>query len=305
MEIQENFKYGGWENCIRLTSGEVEIVITTDVGPRIIRFSFVGDQNLFGEIEQQQGKTGGDEWLIYGGHRLWHAPEVMPCTYFPDNNPVNYHWNGKTLRLIQDVESTTGIQKEMEVTLGPDKNNVRVLHRLINKNLQEIEVAPWAVTVMAKGGRAIIPQEPYRPGEENLLPVRPLILWSYTEIRDPRFIWGTRFMQVKQDPGAKTYQKIGVLNTLGWVAYYLNEQLFIKRYDYNPEAHYPDFGANTEVYTNQDILEIETLGSIEKLSPEGSAEHVENWFLFKAKVNGDEEFLESKLIPIIQKTAKL
>ncbi|MBU2563373.1 MAG: DUF4380 domain-containing protein, partial [Actinobacteria bacterium] len=96
MEIQEKYKFGGWKNCIRMTNGEVEIIITTDVGPRIVRFGFVGDQNLFREFKQQQGKTGGDKWLIYGGHRLWHAPEVKPRTYFPDNNPVNYNWNGKT-----------------------------------------------------------------------------------------------------------------------------------------------------------------------------------------------------------------
>jgi len=302
MEIQENFKYGGWQNCIRLTNGEVEIVITTDIGPRIIRFAFIGDQNLFGEIQKQQGKTGGDEWLLYGGHRLWHAPEAMPRTYFPDNNPVDYNWDGKTLKLIQGIEKTTGIQKVMEITPASNKSSIKVLHRLINRNLWEITAAPWAITVMAKKGKAIIPQEPYRTGEENLLPVRPLVLWSYTEMKDPRFIWGTKFIQVKQDPDTKTYQKIGVLNTLGWIAYYLNGQLFIKRYNYIPGARYPDFGVNTEVYTNPDILEIETLGRMEKLPPGGFAEHVENWFLFKAILDEDEEFLGGKLTSIIRST---
>ncbi|GAG60156.1 unnamed protein product [marine sediment metagenome] len=204
MEIQEKYNFGGWKNCIRMTNGEVEIVVTTDVGPRIVRFGFVGDQNLFREFKQQQGKTGGDKWLIYGGHRLWHAPEEKLRTYFPDNNPVDYNWNGKTLKLIQSIEATTGIQKEMEINLGSNNNNVRILHRLINKNLWGIEMAPWALSVMAQGGRAIIPQEPYGSGEENLLPVRSLVLWPYTEMKDPRFIWGTKFIQVKQNPDAKT-----------------------------------------------------------------------------------------------------
>jgi hypothetical protein len=302
MEIQENFKYGGWQNCIRLTNGEVEIVITTDVGPRIMRFAFIGDQNLFGEIKEQQGKTGGNEWLLYGGHRLWHAPEATPRTYFPDNSPMDYKWDGKTLKLIQDTEDTTGIQKEIEITQGSGNNNIRVLHRLINKNLWDVEISPWALSVMAKNGRTIIPQETYRTGGGSLLPVRPLVLWPYTRMGDPRFIWGSRFIQVQQDPEAKTYQKIGVLNTLGWTAYYLNGQLFIKRYGFDPEACYPDFGANTEVYTNPDILEIETLGGLKKLPPEESVEHVENWFLFKAELDGDEESLENKLIPILKKT---
>ena len=302
MEIEKNFKYGGWENCIHLTSGEAEAVITADVGPRIIRFGFMGNQNLFGEMEQQLGKTGGNEWTSYGGHRLWHSPEVMPRTYFPDNNPVNYQWNGKTLKLIQDIEDTTGIQKEIEITPGEANNHIRILHRLVNKNIWEIELAPWAITVMAKNGRAIVPQEPYGTHEGSLLPARPLVLWPYTEMSDPRFIWGNKFIQVKQDPGAKTAQKIGVLNTLGWAAYYLNEQLFIKRYKFDPEAHYPDFGANTEVFSNPDILEIETLGSMKGLPPGGSTEHIENWFLFKMKLSEEEGLLENELTPFIKKT---
>ncbi|GAI70607.1 unnamed protein product, partial [marine sediment metagenome] len=33
MEIQEKYNFEGWKNCIRMTNGEVEIVVTTDVGP--------------------------------------------------------------------------------------------------------------------------------------------------------------------------------------------------------------------------------------------------------------------------------
>ncbi|GAI63147.1 unnamed protein product, partial [marine sediment metagenome] len=90
--------------------------------------------------------------------------------------------------------------------------------------------------------------------------------------------------------------------TLGWAAYYLKGQLFVKRYNYNPEARYPDFGVNTEIYTNPEIMEVETLGGMEKVPPGGSVEHVENWFLFKAVLDEDEESLENVLIPLIRKT---
>ena len=303
MKFQENFKYGSWRKCIYLANSEVEMVITTEVGPRIIRFTFLGEENVLGEIEEQRGKVGGNEWLMYGGHRLWHAPEVIPRTYFPDNKPVNYQWNGRILKLTQDMEDTTKIQKEIEITFGSN-NNITILHRLINRNPWEIETAPWAITVMAKNGRAIIPQEPYEIPEKNLLPVRPLVLWSYTKMSDPRFIWGDKFIQVKQDPGAKSSQKIGVLNSLGWIAYNVGNHLFIKRYNFNLDLRYPDFGVNTEVYTNPDILEMETLGSLERVAPSGSIEHVENWFLFKEKISEDEDSIEKKLIPIIKKTDK-
>ncbi len=302
MEIKEKFNFGGWENCIRIADGEVEVVVTTDVGPRIVNFGFVGDKNVFGEVKEQQGKTGGDEWMLYGGHRFWHSPEVKPRTYYPDNNPVNYIWNGETLKLTQNIEETTGVQKEIEINLVSGRNSIRVLHRLINYNLWEIEVAPWALSVMAQEGRAVIPHEPYQSWEENLLPVRPLVLWSFTEMEDPRWIWGNKFIQLKQDPGSKTCQKIGILNTLGWMAYYLDGTIFIKRYGYDLKSKYPDFGVNSEIYTDKNILELETLGGLAKIPPEGSVDHIENWFLFKDILEEDEKSLESNLIPLIKKT---
>jgi hypothetical protein len=302
MDIKKNYDYSGWKNCILMTDGKVEVVVTADIGPRIVRFGFTGEDNIFGEMKEQQGKKGGDEWLIYGGHRFWHSPESYPRTTYPDNSPVQYSWDGNTLKLIQDTEKTTGIQKEIEINLVKESGSVIVLHRLINHNLWEIEAAPWALTVMAKRGRAIIPHESYQPHSKKITPARPLVLWSYTEMKDARWIWGNRFIQLKQDPGAEGCQKIGVLNTLGWIAYYLDGKVFIKRYKYDQKAKYPDFGSNTEVYTDKDIIELETLGGLERIPPGGSIDHTEKWFLFKEKLGEDEESLENGLIPLINKT---
>jgi len=303
MAIREHYQYGGWDNCIKLENDEIELVVTTDIGPRIIRFGFKGGQNLFKEFDDQLGKTGGDEWRLYGGHRLWHAPEEAPRTYFPDNGPIGFEGSGDTVRLIQDTETTTGIQKEIEITLDPKENNIRVLHRLINNNLWEVELTPWALSVMANDGRAIIPQEPFQSHEENMLPVRSLVLWSYTDMADPRWMWGSKYIQLKQDSGANSSQKLGILNTLGWAGYYLKGELFVKRYGYNPGTEYVDLGCNTEVYTDRDILEIETLGGKKKVAPGESVEHLEKWYLFKADLKEDEESLDNDLMPLIGRTS--
>jgi len=299
MGITENYKYGGWEKCIRLDNGKIEMVVLTEVGPRIIRFGFINDINVLGENKEQQGKTGGDEWKIYGGHRLWHAPEDKERTYVPDNSPVRYEWDGKTLKVKQDVEDKTGIQKEMEISLG-NGNSARIVHRLVNKNLWDVEAAPWAITVMARGGRAIMPQELYKSGDESLRPVRPLVLWSYTKMADKRFAWGNKYIQLKQVPEAKEKQKIGALDTPGWLAYSLGKCLFIKRFKYDPDAKYPDFGANMEVYTDSEVLEMETLGGLAVVPPGGSAEHVEEWHIFMEEIKEDEKSIDEALTPIIK-----
>lgn len=299
----EKKAYGGWPNCVFLSNGKVEIVVTTDVGPRIIRFGFVGGQNLFCEYPDLLGKTGGDEWRIYGGHRLWHAPEAKPRTYAPDNSPVHHEWNGATLRLTQDIEHSTGIQKQIEVTLDSDAPHVTIVHRLINRNAWDVKLAPWALTVMAKAGRAIYPQEPYRSHAEYLLPARPLVLWHYTDMQDPRWTWGTKYIQLRQNPKGTTPQKVGFKNSRGWAAYTLGGDVFIKRFPWIDGADYPDFGCNTETFTNEDMLEIESLGPMTRLAADGGVvEHVEHWYLFKETVGEKESEIDSKLEPLLAQT---
>jgi hypothetical protein len=309
LQFQEKVAYGGWQNCIRLTNGSIELIITTDVGPRVIRCGFVGEQNLFHEVKEELGKTGGSEWRPYGGHRLWHAPEQMPRTYAPDNEPVPYTWDGKTLTLTQSVEPSTGIVKQIEISLSSTEDHVRLVHRLMNNNLWDIEAAPWCLTVMAPGGRAIFPQEPYIAHSEYLLPARPLVLWHYTNMRDPRWIWGARYIQLQQDPTVpkddRGKQKAGMLNKQGWAAYVLKGDVFLKRFGYDPNATYPDYGCNTEAFTNADMLEVETLGPLRKIPSGGSVEHVEHWFVFKADVGTDEAEIDAKLLPLVQQTERV
>ncbi len=279
----EIVNFEGWPNCVRLFNREIELVITTDVGPRIIRCGYINKQNLLYVSDTEKGKTGGSEWHIYGGHRLWHTPEVMPRTYYPDNNPVRYKWDGHTLKLIQPVETTTGIIKEMDVTLDQERNQVKIIHRLINKNLWAIETSPWAITAHAAGSRAILPQEPYVDPAENLLPARPLVLWNYTLMNDKRWTWGNKYIQLHHDAEMKSEQKIGILNKQGWTASLLDDMMMVKHFEFIPDAVYPDYGSNNEVYVNEHLLEIESLGPLTRIMPGESAGHTEDWYITTLK----------------------
>lgn len=302
MEFKENFRWGGWPNCIYLSNGNVDLVATTDVGPRIIRFGFIQSRNNFLEIEDDLGKVGGCNFRLYGGARLWHSPEANPRSYYPDNEKVNYSWDGQILKLLQNVESTTGMRKEIKVKLDKIEPFVEITYRIYNKNLWPINFAIWSLTLMAKNGRAIIPQEPFQKWEDNLLPVRPLVLWSYTKMNDSRWIWGEKYIQLKQDPNASGPTKIGLLNTLGWQAYYNMGDVFIKRYPFLKDEIYPDYNCNTEVYTDPNLFELETLSPLKTIDPDSYIEHKENWYLFKEEIAESEESIDKKLLPLIKKT---
>jgi hypothetical protein len=290
-------------NCYRLANKSVEVVVTTDIGPRIIRYGFIGGDNLLAEMPDDAVKTELGAWKPWGGHRLWTAPESMPRSYSPDNDPVAHTVEGNTVKLVQKVEPGTGIQKEMSVTLDPDGTSVTVVHRLTNKGLWEIEVAPWALTIMNGGGEVIIPQERYRSHDEYLLPARPLVLWHYTDLSDPRWTIGKKYIRLKTDAQLKEPQKVGAGNTHGWAAYLRNRTLFIKRFPWVEGATYPDFGSNTETYTAGTFIELETLAPLARLAPGGSTDHTERWFLFRnVDAGSSEETLDAALVRAVADT---
>ena len=300
--VMEEVEFAGWPGCARLSNGLIELIATTVVGPRVIRLGFVGGQNLFNVIPDTQGLTGGSEWHNFGGHRLWHAPEVFPRTYAPDNVPVQSSWDGATLQLRND-EPQNGLEKETRLTLSPSSAQVDVRHRITNRNPWAIDLAPWALSVMASGGRAIYPQEEYRPHPDCLTPARPLVLWHFTDMSDPRWTWGRKYIQLRQDPTAKSRQKVGMLNTAAWAAYVLHGEVFVKRYGCEAGATYADMGCNTETYTDPDILEIETLGPLVTLEPGASVEHRESWLLAKTDCGNTDEDIDARILPLLGQLA--
>lgn len=275
--------FSGWPNCVRISNNAIELIVTTDVGPRIVRAGFVDGRNFLYLMPEQLGLTGGDHWRIYGGHRLWHAPEAIPRSYHPDNSPVSWSVAGNCAQFIQETESSTGIQKELTIEMYADRNECLVTHRLTNHNPWNVELAAWALTVMQPGGRAIIPQEPFGEGDEFLLPARPLVLWSYTKMTDPRWNWGDKYITAQHDPRLTSEQKIGVLNKLGWMAYEFENERLTKYFSFKGEGHYADYGCNCEVYINDRFVELETLSPLTALEPGAYIDHVERWAFTKER----------------------
>lgn len=260
--------------CIELSNDTIDLVITTDCGPRIIRGGFIDEVNEFCEDSPVIHETvGNSTWKMRGGHRLWHSPEYFPRTYMPDDEKVTWSHVNNGIRVVQNCEPWVQIQKSMEITLQGE-NKVRIKHGLLNHNAWAIEVSAWAITVMAPGGKAIIAQ-PSR--DTGLLSNRVLTLWPYSRMNDQRVYWGEKYIVLTQDAREKLPFKFGIANEAGWAAYINHGHLFIKRHSHLLGATYPDFGVSYETYTNDFILELETLSPVVKLEPESTLLHEEEW----------------------------
>jgi hypothetical protein len=301
----EKTAFQGWPNCYRVSNGVVEFIATTDIGPRIMSFGFVDGINMFFVREDFAGQTGGAEWKNYGGHRVWHAPEDKVRTYEPDNGPASARVIDGGLVLTMPVEKLSGIRKEIEITLDPATSVVRVVHRLTNAGPWPVELAPWAISVMAPGGFAIAPM-PTAFHPDRLLPNRALTLWPYTDMRDDRWLWGTDYILLRHKvvgEGRQERTKVGINDNLGWAAYYLKGNLLIKRFTYVEGARYPDFNSSLEVFTNNRMLELETLAPLVTLAPGATATHEERWELHRnIDLAFSEEDVRAKVAPLAQKT---
>ena len=277
----ETIEFSNFPKCVRMTNGEVDLIIATDIGPRVLFFGYTGGTNVFKIFPEQTANVESGVWKSYGGHRLWHAPEVYPRTYYPDNEPVAWKWNGTSLELDCPDERGNAVGKKIEITLSPSGSKVTIEHRLSNVGVWPVKIAAWCLSVMAPGGKAIVPQEEYRPHPDCLVPARPLVLWHFTKMNDHRWTWGERYFQLREDSADKTKQKCGVRNSKGRAAYALGDVVFLKKVPFFPEATYTDMGCNQEFYTEAGFLEIETLSPYTELAPGSSITHVEKWTLAK------------------------
>jgi len=278
----EKVEYKGWRNCYRVSNGEVELIVTSDVGPRVIRFGFVGGQNLFKEFTEQLGSSGEDKFQLRGGDRVWKAPEDPVATWAPDNVPVEISVTGNGLIARAPVEPLTHLRKELEIRMADRGTNVTVVHRVTNESLFPLEYSAWALTMMAPGGVAISGFPPRGKHPANLEATNPLVMWAYTNLADKRWTFTKKYLALRQDPNNSEAQKLGLFNPHTWGAYVLNGEVFIKQAAGDAHASYPDFGCSFETFTNNEFLELETLSPLKKVAPGETAEQTEHWTLRKS-----------------------
>ena len=293
-------EYRGWKNCWKVSNGEIELVVTGDVGPRAIWFGFAGGQNFFKNYPEQMGRSGEADWMIRGGARVWVAPEDRAATYGLDNAPVQIGVEDGALTATAPVEETVGVQKQMIVRMAAAEARVEVVYRVRNAGLLYTEFAAWAPCVMAPGGVGITGFPPRGSHADILTPTNPLVMWAYTDLSDKRWTFTKKYMILQQDGAAGAPQKIGHFNPHTWGAYRLNGELFIKRSDAAPGKPYPDFGCSFQIFTNREMLELETMGPLRRVAPGEWVEHVERWSLHRdVPAAWTDEDLDRTVLPLL------
>lgn len=298
----EKTEFGGWADCLRIANEHAELIVTLDVGPRIISYQHLpGGKNVLKTNTEELGTSGEDHFVARGGHRFWLAPE-NERTYLPDNVAVISEELPDGVRIESAV---AGIKKELTITLAAETLAVTLAHRATNLGAEPATLATWGITVMKPGGLEIIPRPPLGAHPRDLLPDRVLVLWPYTDTSDERWRWGREFITLRQTPHAPP-AKLGLRHRQGWVGYLMRSALFIKTVAFEEGATYPDFGCNFETFTNAHMLELETLSPLRTLAPGECVGHTETWRLFGSLTDPEslkEPALAEWLAPFLAKLA--
>lgn len=262
-----------WGNCVQLTNGTVRARIATEVGPRVLHFGFEDGANEFRTYPEER-----DVFPLYGGHRLWHAPEKQSRTHVPDDSPIEYEIQNGSVSVTRDTDPGSSLRRELELQLSPSQPSMTVIHRIYNEGAWPVEFAPWGLTVLKAGGTAVLPFDRQAPAD-SVQPDRSVQFWPYTNPGDDRLRFNRRMITVQQGDNADEPLKIGTTTSKEWAAYVRDGRAFRKEMAIDPNGMYPDGGCAVEVYTRPGFLELETLGPLETVEPDGYVTHTEEWTL--------------------------
>ena len=291
----EELCYKNFGKCVKLTNGVIELIVTLEVGPRIIRFSAVGGENIFFEDNERTinhnnqkeiyAELYGEDlkpWAILGGHRIWTSPEAFPRSYVPDYES-EYEPIENGIKVVSPVQSWTQLQPEVEITIIGE-NEVKVVHRLKNCGAWPIEFSVWALSVCDTGSTLFVPQSSRKveiSRRSEVLHNRTLTLWEYSNMADERVTWGKKYIALRQDKNVLQPFKFGINNEDGYAICFNHGNMFVKKYDTVLFGNYPDGGSSSfEAYTNGALLEVESIGELKKIESGDMNEHTEYWKLF-------------------------
>lgn len=257
--------------------GPVSVTLAVNAGPRVLAYAREGRPSLFASLPEaviEHPAIGTYRFL--GGHRLWRAPEVPAVSYASDDAPVTITETDAGVEIVAPSD-TDGVVKAIALSQHGDFTFVD--HELRNEGWTPVRSAPWAITQLAPGGTAYLPQRRGPVDDDGVLPNRHLVLWPYTDLSSPE-ITVRRDLVTVEASERKAKSKIGVSNRRGWTAYARDDQVFVKWAALHRDGDvYVDFGASAQCYRDERFIELETLGPLVTLQPGKRAAHREVWAL--------------------------
>jgi len=240
-----------------IKSGNAVMVVSSN-GGRIISFR-IGNNEFLTRADQHENY----------GSTFWTAPQSdwgWPPYAVLDEDIYLVEQSDDKLKMKSKPDPKSGFQIEKSwQSLGDQA--IRIEYIIRNISTTQKAVGPWEVTRVPCGGIAFFPDgEKANIPESNLKP----------DLQKAGINW----ISINKNP-ISIHQKLFSTANEGWLAYELNEILFIKQFpDIKPENYSPQ-QAEVEIYTRNDksYSELENHGAYSVLQPGESTCYTVTWSL--------------------------
>ena len=273
--------YKDYGKCLKVTNDVVEVIISIQYGPRIVKYGFVNDINHFAESIEDKIVTSNGDYYIIGGHRFLYLTENENNIYIPDNKNVEYESIEGGIRLIQPIEEHTYFNKIIEIIFEGD-SKLRVVHKIVSENHFNINVSIASITVMDSNGIELIPLDMKCEGK---LPNKSLVFWPYSNLKDQRVYFGDKYIAMKVNENIYDNFRLGFNMNFTRALYYSQNQLFVKEVKQREKTgeteEYPNMGSKYESYITKNYIEMQTNSPKSLLKANGCVEHEEIWNLYR------------------------
>jgi len=292
--ITEGFYYN-FPGAIVLNcdEAEVEALVHPKFGGRILRYELMGENILWesGQIPLNPSAVFLPDFQP-GGWQMELGNKQGPLS---QTGVWNSFWQvtkkrDYSITLINDPETAPGVSVEKEIILAPDTGDLGLTVRI--KNTADRETTFYAASrVWCKGdGFLLVPLSKYsrynsRWAVRHQIDGQTLYDGLSPKLPNAKVLGDVLVVEAKGDEA-----RIGVDAHAGWVAYVLNNTMFVIYYPVELNATYPNGGHTVEAFwdaqTNRRLehrIGIEIFTPLKDLPPGGVVTNFAQWSLVSLK----------------------
>jgi hypothetical protein len=282
----EYITYRDYDNCVRIFNNTTEVIVVPQAGGRVLAYRIPGEDIIY-RNPAQDGKSYADflfERFDPDAGRFDLGWERDTETIH-DNlwmGPYEVEITGKlSVKLTSQYSHQLGIKLEREFILDSTTSHLIVRQTMINLSEKETSWFFWGRTLVPIGGKLVMPLNPISkyPHGWGDFAGEP---WGFRidnpshhqmQIKDGKLI----FHAENTDHSAK----FATDASEGWMAYTLNNLVFVKRFEVAINGIYTDH-QTAIVYTHsRDFIEMEPNSPHALLKPGERYTFEEHWWLLE------------------------
>jgi hypothetical protein len=259
--------YRGWAHSYRISNGVADLVVVPQIG-RVMRYGLKGKPNVLWENAALDGtkpipKT--DEWLNYGGDKLWPAPQDLwgwPPDTDLDGSAHRAEVIANGLRITSPISKKFSIEFQRDILLDAATSTVTFENRMTNKGSTVQKLSIWQITQLDDPSLAVLTLH-----RTDKLP-KGFFDYGTADLLEGYHTVVGEALHIRRHP--KTARKFGAGHPGGLITAVVGKFFFEMSAPISSDLVYPDSGSHQQIYTNPDPLkyvEMEIAGPVVEIKP--------------------------------------